>query len=90
MKSHTDAIPFSFDDAFYGTSTMGERGQLVIPAEARADLDMGPGDKLLIMRHPIHKGLMLFKLAHVKQFLDDFSDNLNRIENEEGLEVPAE
>jgi AbrB family looped-hinge helix DNA binding protein len=90
MKSHTDSIPFSFDDAFYGTSTMGERGQLVIPAEARADLDMSPGDKLLIMRHPIHKGLMLFKLAHVKQFLDDFSDNLNRIEIEESLEVPAE
>jgi len=42
------------------------------------------------MRHPIHKGLMLFKLAHVKQFLDDFNTNLNRIENEESLEAHTE
>jgi AbrB family looped-hinge helix DNA binding protein len=51
MKSRTDSSCFNFEDAFYGTSTMGERGQLVIPAEARAELEMTPGDKILIMKY---------------------------------------
>jgi bifunctional DNA-binding transcriptional regulator/antitoxin component of YhaV-PrlF toxin-antitoxin module len=34
-----------FDDAFYGSATVGERGQIVIPAEARAELGLTPGDK---------------------------------------------
>ena len=37
---------------FYGTATVGERGQLVIPSEARTELGINPGDKLLVMKHP--------------------------------------
>jgi AbrB family looped-hinge helix DNA binding protein len=70
----------SFDDAFYGSATVGERGQIVIPAEARAELGLSPGDKVLIMRHPIHKGLMMFQLDSVKEFLDEFSAGVQRIE----------
>lgn len=33
---------------FYGTTTLGERGQVVIPAEARKALDLSKGDKLLV------------------------------------------
>ncbi|MDX2064544.1 MAG: AbrB/MazE/SpoVT family DNA-binding domain-containing protein [Fimbriimonadaceae bacterium] len=69
-----------FEEGFYGTSTLGERGQLVIPAEARAEMDMQPGDKILIMRHPVHRGLVLFKLAHARQFLDEFSRSIERME----------
>jgi AbrB family looped-hinge helix DNA binding protein len=68
-----------FRDAFYGSATMGERGQIVIPAEARAEMDMKPGEKLLIMKHPAHPGLMLFKIDAVREFLDDFQTSLNRI-----------
>lgn len=69
-----------FDDAFYGSATVGERGQIVIPAEARAELGIKPGDKVLIMRHPIHKGLMVFQLDSVKEFLDEFTKGVSRIE----------
>jgi len=34
------------------------------------------------MRHPIHKGLVLFKLDAVKEFLDDFSRDIERLEKE--------
>ena len=70
----------NFSKAFYGTATVGERGQLVIPAEARADMGFEPGDKVLIMKHPIHPGLMLFKIEAVREFVDDFNDNLGKIE----------
>jgi len=33
---------------FYGSVTVGERGQVVIPAEARKDFGIQPGDKLLV------------------------------------------
>ncbi len=71
---------FSFDEAFYGSATVGERGQIVIPAEARNELGINPGDKVLIMRHPIHKGLMLFRLDAVRGFLDEFAAGIQRLE----------
>ena len=36
------------DKAFYGTVTVSERGQIVIPAEARRDFGIKAGDKLLV------------------------------------------
>jgi AbrB family looped-hinge helix DNA binding protein len=69
-----------FGDAFYGSVTVGERGQIVIPAEARAEMEMSPGEKLLIMKHPAHPGLMIFKIDAVKEFLEDFQATLTKIE----------
>ncbi len=36
-------------DRLYGTTTMGARGQVVIPADARKDLGLSPGDQLMVM-----------------------------------------
>jgi AbrB family looped-hinge helix DNA binding protein len=33
---------------FYGSVTVSERGQIVIPAEGRKDFNIGAGDKLLV------------------------------------------
>jgi AbrB family looped-hinge helix DNA binding protein len=33
---------------FYGSITVSERGQIVIPAEARKDFNIDTGDKLLV------------------------------------------
>lgn len=63
---------------FYGTATVGERGQIVIPAEARNELGFHAGDKLLVMRHPVHPGLMIFKLEGVRAYLDEFYGQLER------------
>jgi AbrB family looped-hinge helix DNA binding protein len=67
------------DACFYGSATVGERGQVVIPANARAELGITPGDKLLIMRHPVHQGLMMVKLEALRGFLDEFSKEIERI-----------
>lgn len=55
---------------------------MVIPAEARAEIGFMPGDKVLIMRHPIHQGLVLFKLDAVKEFVDEFQRDIERLETE--------
>lgn len=75
------------DDMFYGSVTVGERGQVSIPAEARSQLGIQPGEKLLVMRHPHHKGLMLFKIQDVKEFLEEMTQNLERVQKQVGEHV---
>jgi len=57
------------DELFYGTVTVGERGQIVVPAQARADLDINPGNKLLVFGHPHQLGLMIVNVANVGQIM---------------------
>ncbi|MBS1719709.1 MAG: AbrB/MazE/SpoVT family DNA-binding domain-containing protein [Armatimonadetes bacterium] len=73
-------MSFKCDDSFYGSVTVGERGQIVIPAEARAELGFNPGEKLLVMRHPIHAGLMVFKISDARAFLEEFTAMLEGAE----------
>lgn len=80
MKSPTGGKCVLSEDMFYGAATIGERGQIVIPADARNELGFHPGDKLLVMRHPVHTGLMIFKLDGVRAFLDEFYGQLQRAE----------
>jgi AbrB family looped-hinge helix DNA binding protein len=47
---------------FYGAITVSERGQIVIPAEARRDFGIEVGDKLLVLGD-LEKGLGLIKAA---------------------------
>ena len=34
---------------FYGSSTVGERGQVVLPSDARKRFKINPGEKLMVM-----------------------------------------
>jgi len=80
----------SFEDHFYGAATVGERGQIVIPAEARKNLGIETGDKLLIMTAPSKNGLMLCKIDDVREFMTMFLENLKRVENECSEDRPEE
>ncbi len=68
------------DDHFYGTATVGDRGQIVIPADARKSLGIQPGDKLLILKHPPGKGLMLVGIDAMREFMNALMETLNRAE----------
>jgi AbrB family looped-hinge helix DNA binding protein len=49
----------------YGTVTVGERGQVVIPKEARDHFHIKPGDKLLVAGD-LQKGLAMMKASILK------------------------
>lgn len=68
---------FSHEDCFVGTVTVGERGQLVIPAEARRKLGINTGDRLLLMSHPSHHGFMVFKIEALRDFLNYLTAGLS-------------
>jgi AbrB family looped-hinge helix DNA binding protein len=54
-----------FNHQFYGSTTVGERGQIVIPAEARDQLKLEKGEKLLVFG--LHGGtIMLTKFSSFK------------------------
>ncbi len=50
------------DKRFYGTVTVSERGQIVIPADARREFDIEVGDKLLVLGD-LKQGLALIKAS---------------------------
>lgn len=52
---------------FMGAATVGERGQVVIPAEARERLDIKPGDKLLVFVHPSGWGVAFVRFDKMQQ-----------------------
>ncbi len=80
----------SLDECFYGSVTVGERGQVVIPADARKTFRIEPGDKLLVFRHPHHPGLVLARvddvqalLTEVQQMTDALSELAGKATEEE-------
>ena len=50
----------------YGIVTVGERGQIVIPKEARDQFDIKPGDKLVVAGD-IRKGIAIVKAGVLKE-----------------------
>jgi AbrB family looped-hinge helix DNA binding protein len=59
---------------FYGAVTVGERGQVVIPAEARKQNHLHAGEKLLVFRHPHLHGVMLARLEEVQEVLAELQE----------------
>ena len=54
---------------FFGTATVGERGQIVIPKKAREIFQINPGDSIVIIGDE-DRGLALAPEKMIKQFLN--------------------
>lgn len=67
---------FQKQDKFYGTTTMGARGQLVIPVLARKDLNLNPGDQLAVLGK-FGKALGLIKTDAMLEFVEAIMRNLS-------------
>jgi len=65
---------------FYGATTVGERGQVVIPAEARRDFDIKPGDKLVVMGMDKKQSIIITKAESFTKFLSKTVSTLTRFE----------
>ncbi|HVJ48851.1 AbrB/MazE/SpoVT family DNA-binding domain-containing protein [Desulfitobacterium sp.] len=55
---------------FYGSTVMGERGQVVIPAEAREEIGIEPGEKFLVLGNKRKGVIILFKSEVMTKFAD--------------------
>lgn len=81
----------TFDKMFHGVATVGERGQIVIPAEVRKKYGMDKGDKLLIFAHPFKEGIMIFPMGEMENFMREMVAGLTQIQEQlkSDEDVPA-
>jgi bifunctional DNA-binding transcriptional regulator/antitoxin component of YhaV-PrlF toxin-antitoxin module len=68
----------------YGTTTVGERGQVVVPVEARRDLKVEKGETFLVMAHggPHKKMLCLVPFSEISTFVNHFKSMASKLEEE--------
>lgn len=69
-----------FEELFFGAVTVGERGQVVIPSEARRELGIDTGEKLLVFAHPAKSGVVLVRVAAFARFVESLKETLARAE----------
>jgi len=66
---------------FYGSVTVGERGQIVLPAKLREEYGIEAGDKLLVIGPNLHgkAGILIVKAEVLSELLTDVNRNLKRL-----------
>ena len=67
------------EDAFYDSVTVGERGQVVIPARARRDLGIKHKDKLIVLRAMGKMGIVLIHTKHMSHIFDKMTKHIGKI-----------
>jgi AbrB family looped-hinge helix DNA binding protein len=56
--------------AFFGTATVGTKGQIVIPADARSAMQIREGDKVVVLRGPREGSILVFRVDSFDTFLE--------------------
>ena len=67
------------DQKLYGTTTVGTKGQVVIPANAREELDIKPGDHLYVIGVPKAKMVGLLKEEQLEAFIEKLNLSLDTL-----------
>jgi len=65
---------------FYGAVTVSERGQVVIPAQARRDLGIQIGEKLLVIGRP-EGGLWLLRADLIGELAGQWLELVRQIQS---------
>jgi AbrB family looped-hinge helix DNA binding protein len=66
---------------FYGTATVGERGQIALPVKLRQEFNINKGDKLLVIGNPHHTNIMLINPETMNKYLEIMSENIDKIKS---------
>ncbi len=64
------------DKKLYGTATVGTKGQVVIPADARDELGIQAGDRLYVVGSCERKWIGFIKEEQFREILEHITDNV--------------
>ncbi|RWZ78315.1 MAG: AbrB/MazE/SpoVT family DNA-binding domain-containing protein [Candidatus Microsaccharimonas sossegonensis] len=64
------------DKKLYGTATVGTKGQVVIPAEARESLDIQTGDRLYVVGSEKKQWVGFLKEDQLRAMVENLTDNI--------------
>ncbi len=72
---------------FYGSTTVGQRGQIVLPAKLREKFGINPGDKLLVLGGEKTDiwGIFIVKADVLGKMLDRFGEEIREILQEDSM-----
>ena len=68
----------------YGTATVGTKGQIVIPAEAREEMKIEPGDRLYVVGNGVRGIVALLKEETLQEMVEVMTtqiENFQAIKN---------
>ncbi len=68
---------------FYGSVTVSERGQIVIPAEVRKDFNIKTGDKLLVLGD-LQQGIAIATLENIQKMMSNSAYFVQMMQSELG------
>ncbi len=66
------------DKKLYGTATVGTKGQVVIPSDARDDLNIQPGDRLYVVGSVEKKWVGLLKEDQLRELVEQLTENIEK------------
>jgi AbrB family looped-hinge helix DNA binding protein len=69
-----------FDNKIYGFVTIGSKGQLVIPAEAREAFGLNPGDHLFVVGSEKKGVLVLLPEGNAVEFVNKINSKIEDFE----------
>jgi len=73
---------------YYGSTIVGEKGQIVIPAPARKAFHLSAGDRVMVFGHEFHGTILVMRADVVAEYvsrgLTQFGE-LARVLSEEGV-----
>ncbi|MES2876630.1 MAG: AbrB/MazE/SpoVT family DNA-binding domain-containing protein [Patescibacteria group bacterium] len=64
------------DKKLYGTATVGTKGQVVIPADAREEIGIKAGDRLYVVGSTSKKFVGFIKEEQLRQLVEHITDNV--------------
>lgn len=64
------------DKKLYGTATVGTKGQVVIPSEAREELGIKTGDRLYVVGSTSKRFVGFIKEEQLRHLIDHITDNI--------------
>jgi AbrB family looped-hinge helix DNA binding protein len=65
----------------YGTATVGTKGQVVIPSDAREELDIKTGDRLYVVGSMERKWVGFIKEEQLRELLEHITENVENYKN---------
>jgi AbrB family looped-hinge helix DNA binding protein len=66
------------DKKLFGTATVGTKGQVVIPADARDAFDIKPGDRLYVVGSEKAQWVGFLKEEQLRVLVEHLTDNIEQ------------
>ena len=79
-------MKYSSKGKFFGSVTVGERGQVVIPIEVRKSFKIKAGDKLIVLAKPDMEMFSFVTADNFNRFLNDAEQLLSKFRNKTSKE----